>query len=179
MSSRRQDIPDFLPTGKSPIIIGVILVALFLFGSRFFVNIEAGQGGVLFETLGGGVKTDVTYSEGLQFKMPWNDIVKYEVRQQEMAEEMRVLSSNGLDIELTLSGWIRPEYDKLGLLHQEKGPNYQREIVIPALESAARAVVGRYTPEEIYSTKREEMEIEIFREHQQNSCKECDSTSKN
>jgi len=35
---------------------------------------------------------------------------------------------------------------------------------LPAIRSAARSVVGRYTPEEIYSTKRDAIQTEIFDE---------------
>ncbi|MCD4725860.1 MAG: hypothetical protein K8R63_13565 [Bacteroidales bacterium] len=40
----------------------------------------------------------------------------------------------------------------------------QRRIVIPALRASARSVIGRYTPEQIYSTKRDVIQIEIFEE---------------
>ncbi|MBS4060317.1 MAG: prohibitin family protein, partial [Bacteroidetes bacterium] len=35
---------------------------------------------------------------------------------------------------------------------------------VPSLRSAARSVVGRYTPEQIYSTKRDAIQIEIYDE---------------
>ena len=44
------------------------------------------------------------------------------------------------------------------------GTNYLNRVVIPAMRSAARSVVGRYTPEQIYSTKRDAIQEEIFEE---------------
>ncbi len=95
---------------------------------------------------------------------PWNSMYLYETRQQEVAEEMNVLSSNGLEIRVDFSAWYQPSWTELGLLHSQIGSDYMRRVVIPSLRSAARSVVGRYTPEQIYSTKRDAIQIEIFDE---------------
>jgi regulator of protease activity HflC (stomatin/prohibitin superfamily) len=95
---------------------------------------------------------------------PWNKVIVYEVRQQELFEKMQVLSSNGLEIQLDGSAWFQPQYENLGLLHQEKGENYVSRIIQPAIRSAARSVVGRYTPEQLYSSKRDAIQKEIYDE---------------
>ena len=102
--------------------------------------------------------------EGFQLVWPWNKVVIYEVRQQEVFEKMNVLSSNGLEIKLEASAWFQPDYANLGKLHQEKGVNYKSRILLPAIRSAARSVVGRYTPEQLYSSKRDAIQTEIFDE---------------
>ena len=88
----------------------------------------------------------------------------YEVRQQEVFEKMDVLSSNGLDIKLDASTWFQPRYNDLGKLHQEKSEQYKERILLPALRSAARSVVGRYPPEQLYSSKRDVIQVEIYEE---------------
>ncbi len=147
--------------------IGVVVLAIILmiiFWSRITVTIEAGHAGVLFKTFSGGIDTTQTYSEGFHFLAPWNNMVIYETRQQETAEDMNVLSSNGLEIKADVSAWYRPKYEKLGLLHARIGKDYLRRVVIPALRASARSVIGRYTPEQIYSTKRDAIQDEIFEE---------------
>ena len=150
--------------------IGVVVLAIILlviFWSRITVTIEAGHAGVMFKTFSGGIDTTQTYSEGFHFMAPWNNMVIYETRQQEIAEDMNVLSSNGLEIKADVSAWYRPKYDKLGLLHGRIGKDYLRRVVIPALRASARSVIGRYTPEQIYSTKRDAIQDEIFEETEQ------------
>ncbi|MDG1014085.1 MAG: SPFH domain-containing protein, partial [Flavobacteriaceae bacterium] len=39
---------------------------------------------------------------------------------------------------------------------------YKQRILLPAIRSAARSVVGRYTPEQLYSTKRDAIQQEIY-----------------
>ena len=86
----------------------VILFSLFLLvAGRLFYNINAGEAGVIFKTFDGGVETDKPpLGEGFQFVWPWNSVVIYEVRQQEVFEKMNVLSSNGLEIKLEAQNHI-------------------------------------------------------------------------
>jgi regulator of protease activity HflC (stomatin/prohibitin superfamily) len=145
-------------------ILGIVLVIVaIIFISRSLVTVGAGQAGVLYETLGDGVVTDQPpLPEGLNFVAPWNKVVLYNVRQQELAERMKVLSSNGLDIQLDATAWYQPKYDELGMLHQTRGQDYVDRVIRPAIRSAARSVVGRYTPEQIYSSKRDVIQEEIL-----------------
>ncbi len=126
------------------------------------VTINGGHAGVLFRTFGGGIDVDNPYGEGFHFISPFNNMTTYDVRQHEVAEEMNVLSSNGLEISADVSAWYQPVFNTLGVLHAEIGPDYMRKIVIPSLRSSARLVIGRYTPEQIYSTKRDVIEEEIY-----------------
>ncbi len=145
------------------VIVGVIIFII-VFWSRMTVTIDAGHAGVLFKTFRGGIDTTQTYGEGFHFLAPWNNMVIYETRQQETAEDMNVLSSNGLEIKCDVSAWYKPQYSQLGLLHARIGKDYLTRVVIPALRSSVRSVIGRYTPEQIYSTKRDVIQDEIFEE---------------
>ena len=49
-------------------------------------------------------------------------------------------------------------------MHQTRGEAYEDDVIIPAIRSATRSVVGRYTPEQLYSTKRDAIQTEIFEE---------------
>jgi len=145
-------------------VIVVAVIVLIAFWSRMTITIDGGHGGVLFKTFGGGIDTENTYGEGFHFIAPWNKMYDYEVRQQEVAETMNVLSSNGLEISVDVSVWYQPQYMELGLLHGKIGQNYVQRVVIPSLRSSTRSVIGRYTPEDIYSTKRDLIQDEIFEE---------------
>ena len=152
--------------------IGLPILALgFLFLiliSRSSVNIGYGEAGVLFKTFGGGVVTDQpALGEGFRIIAPWNKVYLYNVKQQEFFEgNMQVLSSNGLEISLDVSVLYQPQIDKLGLLHKTKGENYVNIVLIPQIRAVARSVVGRYTPEQLYSSKRDAIQNEIFEETQ-------------
>ena len=160
MAEQEINFKKILPIG----IIVVVIIFIIVFWARMTVTVEAGHAGVMFRLLGGGVDTTKTYSEGFHFLSPLNKMIIYETRQQEIAEEMNVLSSNGLEISVDVSAWYKPEYEKVGLLHSKIGKDYLRRIIIPSLRASARSVIGRYTPEQIYSTKRDVIQEEIFEE---------------
>ena len=157
--------PEINPEKLRKVVItalGILAVVVVLFKSS--VTIGGGQGGVLFKTFSGGIDTENSYGEGWHLSAPWNNMITYEVRQQEVLEDMAVLSSNGLEISLEVSAWYQPMANDLAKLHQQKGQNYLDRVVKPAIRSASRSVIGRYTPEEIYSTKRDAIQSEINEE---------------
>lgn len=158
---QQMDMPEFPKNGKRIILTAVLGLIVLVTVFKSSVTINGGQGGVLFKTFGGGIDTEQTYGEGWHLIAPWNDMITYEVRQQEVLEDMAVLSSNGLEISLEVSAWYQPMFKDLPKLHQEKGQNYLDRVVKPAIRSASRSVIGRYTPEEIYSTKRDAIQLEI------------------
>ncbi len=154
---------DKLPKVALPAIF--ILIALVILISKSAVTIGSGESGVLYKTFGGGVVTDAPpLGEGFHIVAPWNKVFVYEVRQQEVFEKMQVLSSNGLEIKLDASAWFEPKREFLGKLHQEKGEAYVQRVLLPTIRSAARSVVGRYTPEQLYSSKRDAIQQEIYEE---------------
>ncbi|MGJ8549497.1 prohibitin family protein [Winogradskyella wichelsiae] len=152
-----------LPKIGLPILIGVVLLIIVL--AKSAVTLDSGHAGVLYETLGGGVDPDqVPLGPGFHVIAPWNRVIEYETRQQEVPEKMAVLSSNGLDIKLDASILYQPDLKSLARLHNEKGEDYLSRVLQPAIRSAARSVVGRYTPEQLYSSKRDAIQEEIFEE---------------
>ncbi|MFV0541183.1 MAG: prohibitin family protein [Aestuariibaculum sp.] len=152
-----------LPKLAFPLIFAAIVLIILL--AKSAVTIGPGEAGVLYKTFGGGVVTnEPPLGEGFRIIAPWNKVFVYEVRQQERLEKMNVLSSNGLDIKLEASVWFQPRYTELGKLHKEKSEQYVERVLLPAIRSAARSVVGRYTPEQLYSSKRDAIQQEIFEE---------------
>ncbi|WP_445752878.1 prohibitin family protein, partial [Polaribacter sp.] len=101
-----------------------------------------------------------------QIVAPWNRMIIRKVRQQSISDEMNVLSINGLEVRVNGTIWYEPEFNNLGLLIKTKGEDYERELLDPAINAAARSVVGRYTPEQLYSSKRDVIEQEILDEVQ-------------
>lgn len=153
-----------LPKIGIPVI--VILVLAIILIAKSAVTISAGEAGILYKTFDGGVVTDEpAMGEGFHIVAPWNRVDVYNVRQQNMfIRDMEVLSSNGLEIKLDVSILFQPKFSEIGLLHKTKGKSYEDVVIIPEIRSAARSVVGRYTPEQLYSSKRDAIQKEIFEE---------------
>ncbi len=148
---------------KYVIFFVLALMVLSILTSTVFVTIPPGSKGVLFKRFSGGVVTDHVYDEGFQLVAPWNQMDVYDARLNEGFETMDVLSKNGLSIAVELSYRYKPENQDLGKLHKEIGKGYVERIIKPEIRSATREVIGKYLPEELYSTKRESIQDEIFK----------------
>jgi regulator of protease activity HflC (stomatin/prohibitin superfamily) len=141
--------------------IGIFFLLVVLWQTAT-VTIRSGEAGVLYRPFGGGTITDFYFSEGFHFIAPWNSMYIYNVRNQEQREDLEALSKNGLSISLEMSIRFRPVASEIGTIHQTIGLNYKDVIVMPEVRSSARQVIGRYEPEELYSTKRDFIQDEIF-----------------
>jgi len=151
-----QGLPRALVMG----IAGLIFIVLF--GSSMFVTIEPGEKGVLFKKFGGGLDKETVYPQGFHIIAPWNTMHVYDVKFKDTFEKMEVLSKNGLSIKIDLSFRYQPVSDQIGYLHDEVGKDYLEKIIKPEIRSVTREVIGNYLPEELYSTKREAIEDEIY-----------------
>ena len=151
-----QGLPRALVTG----IAGLIFIVLF--GSSMFVTIEPGEKGVLFKKFAGGLDKETVYEQGFHIIAPWNTMHVYDVKLKDTFEKMEVLSKNGLSIKIDLSFRYQPVPSQIGFLHDNIGKDYLERIIKPEIRSVTREVIGNYLPEELYSTKREAIEDEIY-----------------
>lgn len=154
-------LPNF-KLGKYLIPIMLGLFAFIVLTNTTFLTIDPGEKGVLFKRFGGGLVKDKVYDQGFHIVAPWNTMYIYDTRINESFERMDVLSKNGLNIEVELSYRFSPNPSRIGYLHNNVGKSYVDRIIKPEIRSATREVIGQYLPEELYSTKREAIQIEIF-----------------
>ncbi len=147
------------------IIVGfVALIVLVSAFNRIFFKIGASERAVLFRTLSGTLEKENIIGPGWNIKAPWNEVYFYEVSENKVEETMDVLDKNGLNISVDVTVRFHPKYDKIGTIQENFRGDYIQRLVIPEARSSVRQVMGRYTAEEIYSTKRSDVEAAIKEE---------------
>jgi prohibitin 1 len=150
------------------LIIGfAVLMGFIILTNTTFLTIDPGQKGVLFKRFGGGLEKEKVYDQGFHVILPWNKMFIYDVRINEAVEKMEVLAKNGLTIKAEMSYRYKPMDEKIGYLHDAIGTAYLERIIKPEIRSSTREVIGKYLPEELYSTKREAIQDEIFKQTQE------------
>ncbi len=125
-------------------------------------TIPTGRTGVEWTPSQGTVREPL--GEGFHVVSPFARVYELDLREQEGEEPLDVLANNGLDIHMTASILYQPIPGESYELVTQTGADYYHTLVAPYVRSSARRVVGRYAPEEIYSTKREQIEREIRQE---------------
>lgn len=147
------------------IVLGVIaIIILMAISSSLFYTIQSNERAVIFYPFGQGLDKDNVIDQGTHLKAPWNDVFVYKVNEMSSDENMDVLAKNGLSIHVDVTVRYFPIPEKVGYVHQKFTQAYVDVLVIPEVRSAVRQVMGRYTAEEIYSTKRAEVETVIKNE---------------
>src|ERR1700736_5075274 len=132
----------------------VLVFLIIVLWPSIFVNIQSGHAGVYFSLLFGGTDTKSVRGEGLQLKFPWDTIIDYDIRLQQVPYEFTVITADGLQLRIQVSVRCKPLRQRLALLQKDIGPNYVEKIVIPQTQLALRTVAGGSSAEKIYSTSR-------------------------
>ena len=144
------------------IILGVIALFILMgLSSSIFYSVNATQRAVVFYKFGSGLDKEDVITPGVHIKAPWNDVFIYDVQETAQGENMDVLDKNGLSIHVDVTVRFKPISDKIGYIYEKFNLNYVDVLVVPEVRSTVRQVMGRFTAEEIYSTKRAEVESTI------------------
>lgn len=138
-------------------VVGLILVILFFMSWQ---DVEPGEEGFIYRPYGNGVDTEVSYNEGTQFIAPWNEMITYNVLQQTAKYTSTVMDKNGTDITVEIAVNYSVQKGQAAELHLKWGTGYITFIDDKA-QGAIKDVIGKYTYEEVYSTKRNLLEGEI------------------
>src|ERR1700690_139444 len=138
-------------------MVSVLLVGLFMSGCAA-AHIGDGELGVV-RTPAGMQETPLqTGNWGIGQS---DEVTVYNAHSQQHDEHLEVLAANGLKIILDTSIRFHVIPGEVVKLDKELGPDYYSILIGPTLSSQARRVIGRYQPEEIYSTQRELIERQI------------------
>lgn len=154
--------PSFDPGKIRPyIFIGIAVVILIIILANIFVILQPTERGVVFKKYTSGLEVENVRGEGLNIIAPWNDLIVFEISEQQIEETMDVLSRDGLSINIDVSLRFRPIPDEIGYLFRSFRKGYIESLIRPELRSAVRKIIGQYTPEELYASKRQEIETKI------------------
>ncbi len=139
--------------GLSLLILLFAFLLVFLFHSIYH-TIPAGHVGVLWKRFGGGTVTETVYPEGFRLTWPWDLFHVYDARLQKIEREVKVLSSDGLEITLQLVWRYHINQKTVAELHKAIGPDYSESLITPTVGARARDIISIYQPEEIYTERR-------------------------
>lgn len=148
------------------IVLGLIGIAVFITLialATSFEKVPFGQEGYEYVSYGSnkGLDQDKPYTEGRSWIAPWNDLILISVQEQARDYHSEVLDKDGLDVTVDCIVNFRLTRGVGGKILSDVGKNWVEVIVDKATRGAIRDVAGKYTAEQLYSTKRDQMEVEI------------------
>ena len=99
--------------------------------------------------------------EGLRVLLPWDKLFLYDLRLQTTTDTYNAISKDGVNLAATINIRFRLKHDAIPQLHQAIGPDYIARMLRPEIGNRAREIIAEYTAEEVYSTKRQEIQKRI------------------
>jgi regulator of protease activity HflC (stomatin/prohibitin superfamily) len=146
---------------------GCIGLAAVLGVTRCVVVIPPGSVGaaVVF-----GKVVTTPYQDGLHFLLPWYslEIMNARTRSYTMShvhdegakagdDAIAVLTANGMEMKLDVTVTYRLMPDSAPWVYRNLGEDYEDRLIRPGIGTAIREAVSRFTDEEVYGAKREQL----------------------
>jgi regulator of protease activity HflC (stomatin/prohibitin superfamily) len=149
-------------TGLSLFLMVVLLIGIVLY-PYVVVNVPTGHVGVVWKRFRGGTVLDPKQlkNEGFRVIWPWDKLFLYDLRLQSRTDTYTAISKDGVGLTAQINIRFRLKHDSIPQLHQSIGPNFVTSLVVPEIGNRMREVIAEYTAEEVYSTKRQEIQDKI------------------
>jgi regulator of protease activity HflC (stomatin/prohibitin superfamily) len=128
------------------------------------VTVPSGHVGLLWKRFRGGTVLNprLLKDEGLRLIFPWDQLFLYDLRLQSTTDTYNAITKDGVNLAATINIRFRLKHDAVPQLHQAIGPQYISLLVRPEIGSRMREVIAEYSAEEVYSTKRQEVQNRIL-----------------
>ena len=154
----------------------VVALTLVIILTRSLFTVGAGEVGVIFDPLGGGVQA-AEAQEGLNIKPPYASVATYNTKTQDytmsaVAEEgtlktgdrVKTVTSEGLYVGLDITVLYRIDPSRADELRSNIGleGEYQQIVVRPAIRSTIREIISNHEASDIYGEGRATVEVEIY-----------------
>jgi regulator of protease activity HflC (stomatin/prohibitin superfamily) len=171
------DYTNLLKTRAIGIGIGAISIIIAFF-VLFVVVIDAGTVGVV-DTFGS--VSDNVMQSGIHLKNPFSKIIILSTRTTSYTmsaiygegevkgdDSISALAKDGGTVFFDISILFKLNPDKAPVVYKELGLNYVENIIRPQMRSVVRGVAARFDVNDIYATKRDEVQNMILTELQSN-----------
>lgn len=144
-----------LSSGKGAAIaagITTVIIVGVLFGVSFIGSVPTGHTGVL--TTFGKVE-DRTLEAGMNFKAPWQNIVKMDNRVQKQTTDLICFSSDIQEVSMkyTVNYQISSKYAMT--IYKTIGTDYYNNVIVPNITEAVKTQTAKYNAEALVSDRSE------------------------
>ena len=160
-----------LPGRIGVIVVLLLVLLLFMVGSIRVVPV--GHALVIFNTITTGFRLS---QQGVTFVWPViSQTEQYDLRRLEytmsstqgegrkanMDDSLWSPTREGLQVGIDLTVWHHLDPQRLTVIHQKIGPDYEEKIIRPAVRSVTRLVISEYAVMDVYSSRRAAIQDEI------------------
>ena len=144
-------------TTRGLIIAAVVIIALSVLSGTMFVQVPTGHTGVV--TTFGKVE-DYVLSEGINFKLPWQKVIRMDNRAQKESITTQAFSSDIQQVDITCTVNFSVDRETSQNLYRNVGEYYYNTVMLPRINEDVKAVFTKYSADSLM-TNRENLSNEI------------------
>jgi len=142
---------------RSLITVVVVIIALSVLSSTMFIQVPTGHTGVV--TTFGKVE-DYVLSEGINFKLPWQKVIRMDNRAQKESITTQAFSSDIQQVDITCTVNFSVDRETSQNLYRNVGEFYYDTVMLPRINEDVKAVFTKYSADSLM-TNRENLSNEI------------------
>lgn len=139
------------------IIVAVAVVAAAIIGILCTVQVPTGHTGVVVTF---GRTEDYVLSEGLHFKLPWQEVVKMDNRAQKVTESFSAFSSDIQQVQVNVSVNYSVDRETSQNLYKNVGAYYYDTVMMPRIYEDVKAVFSKFSADSLVA-QRETLSTQI------------------
>jgi prohibitin 1 len=158
-----KNVPQFQKFPQIRFVLAVLVLAVTVAVSTAKI-VPPGNVGVLI--LFGRVYG--TISEGVHLVNPLATMELMSVRTKEVFEHAEAPSKEGLNVALEVSCLYHLQASEAAKVYRQIGPNYETVVVNPQFRAAIRGITVNHDAKDLYTSSRELISEEIFKDLQEN-----------
>lgn len=128
----------------------VALSGLLIMSLGFITSVPTGHTGIL--TTFGKVE-DVTLEAGIQFKLPWQEIVCMDNRTQKGSVEMKGFSKDIQEVSITYSINYQINKKNAQNIYKSIGTDYYDRVMSPRIQETVKNVIANYDAEQLINSR--------------------------
>lgn len=122
--------------------LGLLGLAALVGGCTTYV--KPGEAGLRYRSFHRPALEQTAKSEGLYWRLPWNDVKIYDVTWQSKSERVEILTADDLHVQTTVTVTFRPNVARLYDLATELGPAYYEQVIRPPFQTIARSEFAKH-----------------------------------
>lgn len=134
------------------------LCGLILIGASCMSSVPTGHTGIV--TTFGKVE-NYTYEAGVHAKLPWQEVVRMDNRNQKGTLDMSCFSSDIQEVDVVYSINYQIEKSNAQTIYRSIGVNYYDTVMVPRIQEAVKSVIAQYTADELVE-RRDELSSKIL-----------------
>lgn len=127
---------------RAAAMLGLVAITAVLTGCTTYV--KPGQAGLRYRSFHRPALEQTAKSEGLYWRLPWNDVKIYDVTWQSKSERVEILTADDLHVQTTVTVTFRPNVARLYDLATELGPAYYEQVIRPPFQTISRSEFAKH-----------------------------------